>query len=225
MQSNEGEVQPVLLPANLASVFASLRRGRHICRRDGDDFRNLNQHFDGYAQVFRALGYELVRHPHEFFYLQGRQRGFVLNDRLYAVTLFMLILFQHLEDTKFQEKTRAWERTLVHRAFTISELPHFTTSAPRQDLMAQVDVTPENLRQRVLKPLEQWGVIDFEAQDRFRFRSPVYRFVDLCEAYAKEPAWPPPNPEPGMPAQENSEAHGQSEQDKDEDMYEEEGAS
>ncbi len=51
---------PDALPARLASVFKSLRSGKHICRDDGPDFRDLSHNEERYRQLFDALGYELV---------------------------------------------------------------------------------------------------------------------------------------------------------------------
>ena len=184
MAQNSPNNATVAIPERLAVVFSKLRRGRHISRQDAEDFQDLSQNRDAYTLLLHNLGYELVCHPQEFFYVEGNAQ--VLGERLRAVTLFMLILFQHLEDNKFREAARAWERTLLERPFDVSELPHFTTSAPRRALMERVGVTADALHKKVLRQLEQWGMLDFVSQGKFYFRSPVYRFVDLCEQYATQ---------------------------------------
>lgn len=208
----------VVLPAQLASVFTALRKGRHLCRLDGDGFFDLERNTDAYERLFAGLGYQLVRHPREFFFLQGKQRSFVPGDRTHAIALFILVLFQHLEDTKFQEEARAWERHLLERSFEISNLPHFTTSGPRKDWMDRAGISRENLRQKVLRVLDQWGIIEFEGPERFRFRPGIYRFVDLCEAFAKEAVWPPDakaiasdenSSQAGVPATESGDVDGE----------------
>jgi len=54
-------------------------------------------------------------------------------------------------------------------------------------MMANLDLTPTTLHPRVLRVLEHMGMLEFIDERSFRFRSPIYRFVDLCMAYAEEP--------------------------------------
>ena len=169
-------------PPQLAKVFSALRKGKHISIEDGVEFRDLQQHQDRYAAVLDALGYKLVKHHQNFFYLKG---GNDLNTKgLRSVALFLLILFQHLEDSKFDDAQRSWEKNLLDRTFVIADLPHFETPA-RRSLMFSLDLTSENLRERVLRTMYRLGFISFVGQSQFRFRSPVYRFVEVCLNYAE----------------------------------------
>ena len=100
-------------PPQLAKVFSALRKGKHISVEDGLEFRDLTQNQDQYAAILNALGYKLVKHHQNFFYLRG---GNDLNTKgLRSVSLFLLILFQHLEDTKFDDPARSWEKHLEKR--------------------------------------------------------------------------------------------------------------
>ena len=170
------------LPERLGALFRSLRNGRHICRDDVLDFRELKGNEDALRTLFKSLGYDLVRHMgHGFFYFKGDSHA--SSVRMQAITLFMLILFQDLEDKKFQSPDRAWERTLLSRTFHVSELPHFATGR-RRTAMGTVDVTADNLSVKILGPLGRMGMIETVGADQFRFRSPAFRFVDLCMQYA-----------------------------------------
>lgn len=169
-------------PPHLAKVFSALRKGKHISIEDGVEFRDLQQHQDRYAAVLDALGYKLVKHHQNFFYLKG---GNDLNTKgLRSVALFLLILFQHLEDSKFDDAQRSWEKNLLDRTFVIADLPHFETPA-RRSLMFSLDLTSENLRERVLRTMYRLGFVSYVGQSQFRFRSPVYRFVEVCLNYAE----------------------------------------
>ena len=126
------------MPKQLAQVFRLLRQGKHVCRDDGAVFRDLERHEGRYRVVFQALGYQLIRHDRGFYYFQGDNT--LPTVRLQAVTLFVLILFQELEEKKFQEPDRAWEKLLTSRIFHVDELPHFAT-ARRRDLMQSVGVS------------------------------------------------------------------------------------
>ncbi|MDB5389033.1 MAG: hypothetical protein JWM11_4679 [Planctomycetaceae bacterium] len=183
MEPEEFQQSAFKLPARLAEVFRSLRSGRHICREDHADFRDLERNEDLYQILLRGLGYELVLHGQGFYYLKGGNS--LSTQRIQAITLFMLILFQELESKKFQDIERSWERTLLTRILNISELPHFQTSQ-RRSMLFTLGVTAETLQEKVLRPMSRFGIIEMISSDRFRFRSPVYRFVDLCMRIADE---------------------------------------
>ena len=95
----------------------------------------------------------------------------------------MLILFQHLEDNKFADPDRAWEQTLTNRLFAIDELPHFNT-AQRRSQMFSLDISEDNVRDKVLRTMTRLGIIHLVGTKQFQFRAAVYRFVELCLDYA-----------------------------------------
>jgi chromosome condensin MukBEF MukE localization factor len=172
----------VSLPARLAVVFRSLRNGEHICRDDLAEYHDLERNEELYRALFLGLGYELVHHGQGFYYFKGDNS--LSSLRLQAISLFVLILFQDLEDKKFQESDGAWERRLLTRTFAVSELPHFQTPQ-RRSLMFRIGVTPDTLHEKVLRPLIRYGMVEMVGTDQFRFRSPVYRFVDVCMQFAE----------------------------------------
>jgi chromosome condensin MukBEF MukE localization factor len=169
------------LPARLAAVFRSLRNGKHICWDDHAEYRDLERNEELYRALFLGLGYELVHHGQGFYYFKGDNS--LSSQRLQAISLFVLILFQDLEDKKFQEADGAWERRLLTRSFAINELPHFQTPQ-RRSLMFTVGVTLDTLQDRVFKPLVRYGMLEMVGAEQFRFRSPIYRFVDVCMQFA-----------------------------------------
>lgn len=173
----------IVFPERLADVFRLLRSGRHLCVDDGKNFRDLELHEQQYTNLFRSLGYDLVRHGQGFYYFGGSNS--LSTKGLRAITLFMMILFQHLEDNKFSDPDRAWERTLTHRIFEINKLPHFET-AQRRALMFSLGIDPENLRERVLRLMSRLGMLSLRGGNQFQFRAPIYRFVELCMEFSVE---------------------------------------
>ena len=171
------------LPVRLAHVFRLLRTGRHICREDGADYRDLERNEEQYKALFQGLGYRLIHHGQGFYYFEGR--NYLSTQRLQGITLFTLILFQDLEDKKFQEPERAWERNLLNKMFRIAELPHFETSK-RRSMLHAVNVTRETLYDKVLKPMKRFGMLEMVGTDQFHFRAPIYRFVELCMELGEE---------------------------------------
>ncbi len=164
-------------------MFRLLRSGKHICREDINEYRDLERNEDQYRVLFDGLGYHLVHHGQGFYYFTGSNT--LSTQRLQAITLFVLILFQDLDDRKFQDSDRSWERKLVSREFRVSELPHFQTSN-RRSLLYNVGVTPELLQEKVLRPMAKLGMLTVSGSDSFRFRSPIYRFVELCMQLAEQ---------------------------------------
>lgn len=171
------------LPARLAEVFRSLRSGKHISRDDVADYRDLDRNEEMYRALFSGLGYELVHHGQGFYYFKGSNQ--LSTQRMQAIALFVLILFQDLEDKKFQDADRAWERKLLLRAFAINELPHFQTTQ-RRSMLLTVGVTPESLQEKVLRPMARYGMLEMTGPEHFQFRSPIYRFVDVCMKFAED---------------------------------------
>lgn len=171
------------LPERLADVFRSLRSGKHISRDDLADYRDIDRNEELYRALFAGLGYELVHHGQGFYYFKGANQ--LSTQRMQAITLFVLILFQDLEDKKFQEADRAWERKLLLQAFGINELPHFQT-AQRRSMLLTAGVTPETLHEKVLRPMARYGMLELVGPDHFQFRSPIYRFVDACMTFADD---------------------------------------
>jgi hypothetical protein len=150
---------------------------------DGPNYRIVEQEEDRYRIVLDALGYELIHHAQGFYYIKG---GKTFSSRgLQSITIFVFLLFQHLEDNKRGEPDHMWVRSLTTKRFVIDELPHFGTQQHRA-MMANLELTRATLHQRVLRVLDQLGMLEFIDDRSFRFRSPIYRFVDLCMAYAEE---------------------------------------
>lgn len=175
----------ISLPPQGASVFRSLRLGRHLCRDDGEAYYDLQRNEDAYTELFAGLGYTLHRHEQGFYYFTGEST--LSSKRLKQATLFMLILFQELDDNKFNEPDRAWERQLLDRRFIVRELPHFTTSQ-RRALMHEVGLTADDI-DKVLHFLQRLGVIETPAENAFQFKPPVYRFVDMFLQFADDGHW------------------------------------
>ena len=164
-------------------MFRSLRSGKHISRDDVADYRDIDRNEELYRALFAGLGYELAHHGQGFYYFKGANQ--LSTQRMQAITLFVLILFQDLEDKKFQEADRAWERKLLLQTFGINELPHFQT-AQRRSMLLTVGVTPETLQEKVLRPMARYGMLEMVGPDHFQFRSPIYRFVDACMKIADD---------------------------------------
>lgn len=52
--------------------------------------------------------------------------------------------------------------------------------------MGNAGVTKELLYERFFHPLMRMGVLEMIGSEQFQFRSPIFRFVDLCMQYAHQ---------------------------------------
>ena len=164
------------MPPQLSEAFRQLKRGRHICRDDAQVFRDLVAHEQAYTAIFEALGYRLERHPQDFFYLRGESS--LKTKALQAASLFVLILFQDLEEKKFQSESHQWHATLTTRLFRVADMPHFLTTQRRR-MMTTIGVAENELKD-VLRTLKQLGMLEWIDSEHFQFRAPIYRFIDIC---------------------------------------------
>jgi len=167
-ESNERDL--VDLP-RLEDVFKALRRGRHICLRDGGLYQAVKSKADGFTDLFRQLGFELVHHPRDFFYFVDRGNFTELSSRM---AVFMFVLIEDLAD-----RGDPVEETLMTRRFRVADLPHLVGDRYRR-LMREAGVsTPADL-DHALRTMERFGFCERLPDDSFAFRPPAYRFLDLC---------------------------------------------
>jgi len=157
----------------LAEIFEALRRGRHICAEDGDLFWALRDRFDHIQTLFSHLGFRLEAHPRDFYYFHGSAS---LSDRSERMAVFMFILVEWLSDRGEQV-----EEAIITRKFNIDELPHMRIERYRQ-YMNEAGVAGEGGISDVIRNFERFGFARREGGSMFSFRSPVFRFVDLCHA-------------------------------------------
>lgn len=156
----------------LKSVFAELRRGMHVAAEDGALYQILRQHETAYAELFAALGFELVHHPHQFFYLRDEERDNA-PDGMVQCAVFMLILIDHLQDQGLDVEAR-----LFDAPFDVEQLPHLRQ--PRyQGYLRQVRVQDAAALENVLQQLKRYGFAELRGRE-LRLRAPAMRFVDLC---------------------------------------------
>lgn len=162
---------PESLP-ELKHVFAELRRGVHLAVEDGALYQSLRSHERDYAQLFAALGFELIHHPHQFFYLRDEERDHA-PDGMVQCGVFMLILIDHLQDQGLDVEAR-----LFDGSFDLDHLPHL--EQPRyQAYLRQVRITDVGGLENIAQQLKRYGFAELRGRE-LRLRAPAMRFVDLC---------------------------------------------
>ena len=81
-------------PLHLKDIFDRLIRGYHLSPEDEPHFSALAASFDAYRDYFQPLGFNLVRHPREFFYFEPED-GEKVPESLPRIAAFAYILIDH----------------------------------------------------------------------------------------------------------------------------------
>jgi chromosome condensin MukBEF MukE localization factor len=154
---------------HLSQVFDELRKGRHLCVEDGELYHSLQKDYDSFRGLFHSLGFDLVRHPRDFFYFRSDLAFTPIARR---VAVFMFILIEHLAN-----EVASVEEALTSGYIFIDSLPHQASNRYRR-YMDEAGITVD----KCINTLARLGFVEYQGGRKFRFRSPVYRFVDLCLA-------------------------------------------
>lgn len=155
---------------HLAEVFDLLRKGRHVCEEDHRVYFALRQHFEDFRRLFDALGFELVRHERKFFYFRASGE---LGTGAGQMVVFFLVLIEALGD-----EGRDIHAAIFDEEHRLADLPHFRQERHRR-LLAEIGIRSDDDLDTQLQRMERYGFAETTG-DTFRFRAPVWRFVELC---------------------------------------------
>ncbi|MGH7440573.1 MAG: condensin complex protein MksE [Polyangiaceae bacterium] len=159
-------------------LFEMLRSGRHLCADDGTLYVALRAEYDGYSRLFGCLGFELVESSRGFYYF--RTDG-DLGKEAAQLAVFFFVLVEFWGDTGGDLEATAFDPV----GLAVDELPHLTRETWRQ-CMAEADVHDFNDLAEVVRRLERYGFATEAGPGRFRFRTPAWRFLDLCAEVQQE---------------------------------------
>jgi hypothetical protein len=158
---------------HLSDIFNQLTRGTHLSPEDEPFFSALAADFPAYAEYFKPLGFELIRHEREFFYFAPTDPSRVV-DTLPRIAVFSYILVDYAAN-----QGQAIEEYILGRNFLLSALPHFSLDR-YAGLLRQVDVFESGDLKRILDHLDRIGWIKWLGPDEFRFLRPFHRVLDKC---------------------------------------------
>lgn len=164
------ETSPFALP-HLSEIFDVLRRGRHLCAADGKLYRALRENLDAYQDLFHHLGFRLQVHGRDFYYFRGKGS---LSLQASRMAVFVFILIEALSD-----QGEPVVDTLMTRTFSVPDLPHLKGARYRAYLKEAGVLSEDDLR-GILRQLERFGFIQRHTDETFSFRTPAYRFFDIC---------------------------------------------
>jgi chromosome condensin MukBEF MukE localization factor len=170
------EDSPFALP-QLSLIFDALRRGRHLCPEDGKLYWALRDHLGAFLELFDHLGFRLEQHPRDFFYFRGKDS---LSPQASRMAVFVFVLVESLSDQGLPVV-----ETLMTETFSVSDLPHLKGARYRTYLKEAGAATEDDLR-GIIRQLDRFGFAQRLTDDRFRFRTPAYRFFDACTEIFKQ---------------------------------------
>ena len=165
---------------HLAEIFQMLSSGRHICLSDGKYFYAIQNDLNNFTAFFKALKYDLITHPKEFYYFKAHTGNKNNNKSTQQMALFVFILIEHLD-----KKEADLVNQLMSQRFSIENLPHLKTER-YTELMKEVGVTEQERIRSILETLQKYGFVILHDNDTFDFKTPIHRFFDLCVAELKK---------------------------------------
>lgn len=155
----------------LEEIFDALRRGRHLCAADGKPYWALRENLEAYQDLFHHLGFRLQVHQRDFFYFRGKDS---LSPQASRMAVFVFILIESLSD-----QGEPVVDTLMTRTFSVPDLPHLKSARYRAYLKEASAASDDDLR-KIVGHLERFGFVQRQTEDTFSFRTPAYRFFDVC---------------------------------------------
>jgi len=160
----------------LKEIFEALRQGRHLCLADGQLYQQLEDHREAFAGLFDQLGFELKKHRRGFYYFYS---PYTMSEKSERIAVFMFILIEWITD-----QGQNIEEALMNQQFSYDELPHLTTARYR-DILAQLNVFDTDGLATIVTNMARMGFAERINDQTFAFRSPVYRFLDICQDIAR----------------------------------------
>lgn len=173
-QNNNSTTDLIQLPG-LQEIFETLRQGRHICLADGRLYTQLSENYDAFGALFGQLGFDLKKHRRDFYYFHSANS---MSGQSEKMAVFMFILIEHIAD-----KGLNIEDTLMNQQFAYAELPHLK-NARYKAMMSQLEVLDEDGLVGIVTAMDRTGFAERLNDSLFAFRSPVYRFLDICQEFA-----------------------------------------
>lgn len=158
---------------HIQEIFDSLRGGCHLSPEDEPAFSAVTADYEAYAEYFKPLGLNLVRHPREFFYFEPESVEKV-PDTLPRIAIFSFIMVDHADNTG-----KSIEDFLLNQHFHISRLPHLSLDRYAA-LLRQVEVEDVGGLRLILKNMERLGWVKFHGEEEFSFLRPFHRVFDKC---------------------------------------------
>jgi hypothetical protein len=157
-------------------IFDKLRQGAYITHEQGNLHGPLTERYEAYAEYFKPLGLDLVRHARDFFYFRTETAEATPPPAsLPPIAVFCFILIEATANDG-----RPVEEYLLTERFSIAGLPHLTSDRFRAHMKA-VGIDDEASMRKLVKSMARMGWAEYFPDDTFRFLRPFHRVFDKCQ--------------------------------------------
>lgn len=161
---------------HVKDIFDKLRQGAYITHEQGNLHAPLTERYEAYAEYFRPLGLDLVRHPRDFFYFRTETAEATPPPAsLPPIAVFCFILIEATAN-----EGRPVEEYLLTERFSIAGLPHLTSDRFKAHMKA-VGIDDEASMRKLVKSMARMGWAEYYPDDTFRFLRPFHRVFDKCQ--------------------------------------------
>jgi hypothetical protein len=157
-------------------IFDKLRQGAYITHEQGNLHAPLTERYEAYAEYFKPLGLDLVRHPRDFFYFRTETAEATPPPAsLPPIAVFCFILIEATAN-----EGRPVEEYLLTERFSVAGLPHLTSDRFKAHMKA-VGIDDEASMRKLIKTMARMGWAEYYPDDTFRFLRPFHRVFDKCQ--------------------------------------------
>lgn len=157
-------------------IFDKLRQGAYITHEQGNLHAPLTERYEAYAEYFRPLGLDLVRHARDFFYFRTETAEATPPPQsLPPIAVFCFILIEATAN-----EGRPVEEYLLTERFSVAGLPHLTSDRFKAHMKA-VGIDDEASMRKLVKSMARMGWAEYFPDDTFRFLRPFHRVFDKCQ--------------------------------------------
>lgn len=157
-------------------IFDKLRQGAYITHEQGNLHAPLTERYEAYAEYFKPLGLELMRHPRDFFYFRTEAAEATPPPAsLPPIAVFCFILIEATAN-----EGRPVEEYLLTERFSIAGLPHLSSDRFKAHMKA-VGIDDEASLRKLVKSMARMGWAEYFPDDTFRFLRPFHRVFDKCQ--------------------------------------------
>jgi hypothetical protein len=157
-------------------LFEKLKSGHHISMDESEMYRALSENEDTFRDFFGSIGFSLMRHSRNFFYFEGTGSG-TFSAR---AAVFFFILVEWLSD-----QGSSVTESLFSQLTQVDKLPHLNRDRYRK-YMLEAGIDSGDGLLTLLKRMDKLGFIHMEEERAFIFKTPAYRFLDLCNEIKEE---------------------------------------
>jgi hypothetical protein len=172
-QQNASSQRPVDLSelTQLQAIYQKLMAGFHISELNLPLWQELDKNEPQYQQLFKALGYNLIRDSRGFFYFSSADSTVTMTKNARRMALLTYTLIDHWANMGYDPLAALFDRP-IDRQLAIELYQQHAAIFEQIDIASGSDILNE-----IIKRMVRMGFAR-EQGSEYRLLSPCYRFID-----------------------------------------------